>query len=97
MIQFVLPILFIIVLVFLGIYLIVFNYEIEMMVKQKDAREWKAMRRVYGAVFDIVAAPSGPLTLRLQFSGTTDWVQSSYAAIPSYWKIGDSYDSQLHL
>ncbi|KAI9089162.1 hypothetical protein K1719_029441 [Acacia pycnantha] len=62
-----------------------------------DGHEWKAMRRVYGAVFDIVGAPSGPLKLRLQFSGRTGWVQSSKSVIPGDWKIGASYDSQVHV
>ncbi|KAK4262543.1 hypothetical protein QN277_028092 [Acacia crassicarpa] len=58
--------------------------------------EWRPMRRVYGAVFDIVAAPSGPLTMRLQFDGRKGWVQSK-TAIPGDWKIGASYDSQVHV
>ncbi|KAI9089199.1 hypothetical protein K1719_029478 [Acacia pycnantha] len=62
-----------------------------------ERHEWKPMRRAYGAVFDIVGAPSGPLTLRLQFSGRNGWVQSSKSAIPGDWKIGASYDSQVHV
>ncbi|XP_054825716.1 expansin-like B1 [Prosopis cineraria] len=58
-----------------------------------DRNEWMPMRRVYGAVFDIVGAPSGPLSLRLQLSGRTGWVRSSKSAIPGDWKIGASYDS----
>lgn len=65
--------------------------------KQNDSHEWKPMRRAYGAVFDIVGAPSGPLTLRLKFSGRNGWVQSSKSVIPKDWKLGASYDSQVHL
>ncbi|XP_054822829.1 expansin-like B1 [Prosopis cineraria] len=64
---------------------------------QNDRREWRPMRRAYGAVFDIVGAPHGPLMLRLQFSGRTGWVQSTKSAIPGDWKIGASYDSQVHV
>ncbi|XP_028762627.1 expansin-like B1 isoform X2 [Neltuma alba] len=60
-----------------------------------DGHEWKPMRRVYGTVFDIVGAPSGPMNLRLQLGGKTGWVQSFKSAIPADWKIGVSYDSQV--
>ncbi|XP_054825648.1 expansin-like B1 [Prosopis cineraria] len=60
------------------------------------SKEWRAMRRAFGAVFDIVNAPRGPFKLRLQFSGSKDWVESSKSVIPGDWKIGASYDSGIH-
>ncbi|XP_028762630.1 expansin-like B1 isoform X2 [Neltuma alba] len=64
---------------------------------QNDRHEWRPMRRAYGAVFDIVGAPRGPLMLRLRFSGRTGWAQSTKSAIPGDWKVGASYDSQVQV
>ncbi|KAB1216288.1 Expansin-like B1 [Morella rubra] len=56
---------------------------------QEDCKEWKAMRRAYGAVWDMANPPSGPINLRFQVSGSAGvtWVQSRNP-LPADWKAG---------
>ncbi|KAJ7952587.1 Expansin-like protein [Quillaja saponaria] len=65
---------------------------------QEDCQEWRAMRRAYGAVWDAANPPSGEINLRFQVSGSAGvtWVQSRNA-IPSDWKAGATYDTEVQL
>ncbi|XP_060971890.1 expansin-like B1 [Cannabis sativa] len=66
---------------------------------QKETNQWKAMRRVYGAVWDMANPPRGPITLRFQATtnlGYTYWVYSTNA-IPKLWKAGAAYQANVKL
>lgn len=65
---------------------------------QENYREWVAMRRAFGAVFDMPNPPQGPISLRFQVSGSAGltWVVAN-DAIPSDWKAGVAYDSEIQL
>ncbi|KAL9448639.1 hypothetical protein AB3S75_016011 [Citrus x aurantiifolia] len=65
---------------------------------QADCREWVAMRRAFGAVFDISSPPEGAISLRFQVSGSAGltWVVANNA-IPSDWKAGVAYESEIQL
>ena len=65
---------------------------------QEDYREWVAMRRAFGAVFDISSPPAGAINLRFQVSGSAGltWVVANNA-IPSDWKVGVAYESEIQL
>ncbi|XP_058085183.1 expansin-like B1 [Magnolia sinica] len=65
---------------------------------EEDCQQWREMRRSYGAVWDIVNPPLGPLNLRFQASGDGEvkWVQVGNV-IPSDWKAGVAYDSAIQL
>ena len=66
---------------------------------QEDFKEWRPMRRAYGAVWDTANPPSDTITLRFQatgIAGYTYWVQS-IKAIPKDWKPGVAYDSGIQL
>ncbi|KAJ0970710.1 hypothetical protein J5N97_018669 [Dioscorea zingiberensis] len=66
---------------------------------QEDCKEWRGMRRAYGAVWDAVNPPNGPMNMRLQVSGddgAQNWVQLT-AVVPNDWKAGVSYDSAVQL
>ncbi|KAJ0961622.1 hypothetical protein J5N97_001119 [Dioscorea zingiberensis] len=66
---------------------------------QEDCKEWRGMRRAYGAVWDSVNPPNGPMNMRLQVSGddgAQNWVQLT-AVVPNDWKAGVSYDSAVQL
>ncbi|KAJ4712645.1 Expansin-like like [Melia azedarach] len=65
---------------------------------QGHRRDWMPMRRAYGAVFDIANPPRGSITLRFLVSGSRElkWVVAN-KAIPSDWKGGVAYDSQIQL
>ncbi|KAK4262537.1 hypothetical protein QN277_028086 [Acacia crassicarpa] len=67
-------------------------------VLQEDRQQWRPMRRAYGVVFDAANPPRGELMLRFQVSGRGGvyWVQAKNA-IPSDWKAGQAYDSQVQL
>ncbi|GLJ06555.1 hypothetical protein SUGI_0041910 [Cryptomeria japonica] len=57
---------------------------------------WKAMRRSYGTVWDIVMSPpKGNLALRFQLSGG-EWIYARNP-VPSNWKAGASYDSGVQI
>ncbi|KAJ0961627.1 hypothetical protein J5N97_001124 [Dioscorea zingiberensis] len=66
---------------------------------QEDHKEWRGMRRSYGAVWDMVNPPKGPMNMRLQVSGddgAQKWVQLT-SVFPKVWKAGVSYDSAIQL
>ncbi|GMY29907.1 expansin-like B1 [Fagus crenata] len=65
---------------------------------QEDCQQWTAMRKAYGAVWDMASPPSGSIKLRFQVSGSagTTWVQPR-RALPSDWKVGVAYDSDIQL
>ncbi|KAJ0970716.1 hypothetical protein J5N97_018675 [Dioscorea zingiberensis] len=66
---------------------------------QEDRKEWRGMRRVYGAVWDMVNPPKGPMNMLLQITGddgAQNWVQLT-DVIPKDWKAGASYDSAVQL
>ncbi|MCD7466618.1 hypothetical protein HAX54_003465 [Datura stramonium] len=67
-------------------------------VYEEKSYKWIAMRRAYGAVFDLANPPSGPLKLRIQVTqgGYTKWVQSKKTLIPSYWKPGTIIQTDIH-
>ncbi|XP_052180122.1 expansin-like B1 [Diospyros lotus] len=62
---------------------------------QAKYQQWKDMRRVYGAVWDIPNPPSGALSLRVQVCGQK-WVYLS-KAIPKKWKSGAIYETGVKL
>lgn len=65
---------------------------------QDDLREWKPMRRAFGAVFDAINPPTGLLYLRFQVSARAgDYSVESKNAIPNDWKVGATYDTQIQL
>ncbi|KAM3397021.1 expansin-like B1 [Capsicum galapagoense] len=68
---------------------------------EEKCNKWIAMRRAYGAVFDMANPPSGPLKLRIQVTdhdgSITKWVQSKKAIIPSYWKPGTIIQTDIQL
>ncbi|XP_062093438.1 expansin-like B1 [Humulus lupulus] len=67
---------------------------------QEDTKQWKPMRRAYGAVWDMTNPPTrGPITLRFQATtslGYTYWVRSANA-IPKVWKAGATYKATVKL
>ncbi|KAH7514268.1 hypothetical protein FEM48_Zijuj11G0070700 [Ziziphus jujuba var. spinosa] len=65
---------------------------------QENDDEWRPMRKAFGAVFDFSNPPEGSISLRFQVKGSAGntWVQSNNA-IPSYWKPGAAYDSNIQL
>ncbi|ESR53419.1 expansin-like B1 [Citrus sinensis] len=65
---------------------------------RKDRHEWVAMRRAFGAVFDIPNPPPGAINLRFQVSGSAGltWVVANNA-IPKIWKAGVAYESAIQL
>lgn len=66
---------------------------------QEDCNEWKGMRRSHGAVWDMANPPKGDIKLRFQVSGSVGygrWVMVTNA-LPSYWKAGIAYDTNIHL
>ncbi|KAJ6706074.1 EXPANSIN-LIKE B1 [Salix purpurea] len=65
---------------------------------QEDCKEWRGMRRAYGAVWDMPNPPKGAISLKIHVSGSAGvtWVQAANA-IPSDWKAGIAYDSAIQL
>ncbi|KAK0587294.1 hypothetical protein LWI29_020670 [Acer saccharum] len=65
---------------------------------QEDCKEWRGMRRAYGAVFDMANPPYGSINLRFQVNGRMGmtWVVANNA-LPSDWKVGVAYDSEIQL
>ncbi|KAL1568953.1 expansin-like B1 [Salvia divinorum] len=68
---------------------------------QEDCKEWREMRRVYGAVWDTQSPPLGAaISLKLQIVGTANaeakWVQLS-SVIAADWKAGLTYDAAIQL
>ncbi|KAK4262544.1 hypothetical protein QN277_028093 [Acacia crassicarpa] len=65
---------------------------------QVGGNEWRTMRRAFGAVFDILDAPRQPIIVTLHLIGSAGrYLVESKSAIPRDWKIGASYDTQLHI
>ncbi|XP_006838532.2 expansin-like B1 [Amborella trichopoda] len=68
---------------------------------QEDCKEWRGMRRAYGAVWDMPNPPNAGagLNLRFRVSGGVEgekWVVLPNA-IPTNWKAGAVYDSTIQL
>ncbi|KAL5973788.1 hypothetical protein ACLOJK_030445 [Asimina triloba] len=65
---------------------------------QEDGKEWRAMRRAYGGVWDMSNPANGPLDLRFRVSGEDGekWIQLR-SVIPSEWKAGAAYDTAMQL
>ncbi|XP_031269943.1 expansin-like B1 [Pistacia vera] len=65
---------------------------------QEDCKEWRGMRRAYGAVWDMPNPPYGSITLRFQVSGSMGmtWIVANNA-IPGDWKAGVAYESDIQL
>lgn len=66
---------------------------------QEDCKEWRAMRRAYGTVFDMTDPPVGALTLRYQaivygYEDSKFSVQLNNV-IASDWKAGYIYDTGI--
>ncbi|KAL0446374.1 UNVERIFIED_CONTAM: Expansin-like B1 [Sesamum latifolium] len=65
---------------------------------QEDCKEWRGMRRAFGAVWDMPNPPVGAISVRFQVSGGAygdgKWVQIA-SAIPSEWKAGVAYDTSF--
>lgn len=62
---------------------------------REDHREWRGMRRAYGAVWDMPNPPQGAIKLRFQLNAAA-WVQVDNA-VPSDWKAGAAYESAIQL
>ncbi|KAL3497578.1 hypothetical protein ACH5RR_040310 [Cinchona calisaya] len=67
-------------------------------VYEESCKQWRGLRRAYGAVWDIANPPKGTLAFRFQVSGNAgvQWVQPN-TVIPSEWKAGVSYDTAIQL
>ncbi|KAH9321463.1 hypothetical protein KI387_016102, partial [Taxus chinensis] len=69
-------------------------------IRQEQSYEWKAMRKSYGAVWDVVTPSKGEaLSLRFLLSDGInghEW-KSVANAIPANWKAGALYDSGIQL
>ncbi|KAF5735118.1 putative Major pollen allergen Ory s 1 precursor [Tripterygium wilfordii] len=65
----------------------------------EERNEWSGMRRPYGAVFDTTPPPkSTSIKLRFHVSGSEGltWLEAPNA-IPSGWKLGATYQSNVNL
>ncbi|KAL0659222.1 hypothetical protein Bca4012_079807 [Brassica carinata] len=65
---------------------------------QEDCKEWKRMRRAFGAVHDYQNPPRGTLSLRFLVYGSAglNWVESQNA-LPADWTAGATYNSNILL
>ncbi|XP_068306597.1 expansin-like B1 [Pyrus communis] len=68
---------------------------------QEDRQQWRPMRRVYGAVWDLQNPPTGALSLRFQIvsgraTAEVDWMQAT-KVIPADWEAGAAYPSDIQL
>lgn len=66
---------------------------------QTQNLQCKLMDRTYGSVWTTNSPPSGPLQVRMLFSGDDGdetWVVSPNN-IPETWKPGDTYDSGVQV
>ncbi|KAJ8444322.1 hypothetical protein Cgig2_019880 [Carnegiea gigantea] len=64
---------------------------------QEDCREWRPMRKPFGAVWDMENPPSGPLNLRFQLSATiydAKWVELPNI-IGAYLQSGNTYSTVI--
>ena len=60
----------------------------------------KLLDRSYGAVWTTTSPPSGPLSLRMLFSGADEDDQSWVVPInniPQDWKAGETYDTGVQV
>ncbi|MVF47737.1 hypothetical protein D8760_19605 [Proteus mirabilis] len=66
---------------------------------EEKSHKWIAMRRSYGAVFDLSNPPKGNLKLKIQIKedGKTKWVQSDKTVIPDHWKAGSAYETDIQI
>ncbi|XP_042947725.1 expansin-like B1 [Carya illinoinensis] len=63
---------------------------------QEDCKQWRGMRKSFGAVWDMSnSVPSGPIKVRFQVGGRK-WVESQNN-LPASWNAGDAYDSNIQL
>ncbi|KAG6687526.1 hypothetical protein I3842_11G075700 [Carya illinoinensis] len=63
---------------------------------QKDCKQWKGMRKAFGAVWDMSnPVPSGSIKLRFQVR-RSKWVESKND-LPALWNAGVAYDSNIQL
>ncbi|KAG6670711.1 hypothetical protein I3843_Q043300 [Carya illinoinensis] len=62
---------------------------------QEDCKQWRGMRKAFGAVWDMANPPSGSIKLRFQVSGSS-WVQSKND-LPALWNAGVAYDSAIQI
>ncbi|KAJ0799458.1 putative expansin, cellulose-binding-like domain-containing protein [Helianthus annuus] len=54
---------------------------------QEDCKEWRCMRRAYGAVWDMQNPPEGAIDLRFQVSGSK-WIQlKSLILVTGRWEL----------
>ncbi|KAM1024414.1 hypothetical protein ACFX13_038419 [Malus domestica] len=70
-------------------------------VLQEDNQQWRPMRRVYGAVWDLQNPPTGAFSLRFQIvsgraTAEVDWMQAT-KVIPADWEAGAAYPSDIQL
>ncbi|GKU95640.1 hypothetical protein SLEP1_g8973 [Rubroshorea leprosula] len=75
------------------------NDVLNMQIWQEDCKEWRSMRRVFGTVFDAENPPRGPVSLRLQVTGSHGsyiWLEA-WNVIPGDWKGGVAYQSDIEL
>ncbi|XP_059657661.1 expansin-like B1 [Cornus florida] len=65
---------------------------------QEDCKEWRGMRRAYGAVWDMANPPKGGLDLRFQVNGYAGvkWMPLRNV-IPGDWKAGVVYETGIQL
>lgn len=65
---------------------------------EASSKQWKAMRKSYGAVWDMANPPKGALAFRFQVSGNAEvkWVEPN-SVLPSEWKVGVAYDTSVQL
>ncbi|CAN1195581.1 Expansin-like B1 [Linum perenne] len=63
---------------------------------QDDCKQWRAMRRAYGAVWDVASPPRGPVKLRFQVMSSVEvtWIEAK-SVIPDEWKAGVTMSSVL--
>lgn len=62
---------------------------------QENCKQWRGMRRAYGAVWDMPNPPEGAINLRFQVSGS-QWVELKNL-ISSEWKAGVTFDTAVQL
>ncbi|CDP08340.1 unnamed protein product [Coffea canephora] len=65
---------------------------------EESCKQWRGLRRAYGAVWDIANPPKGTLAFRFQVSGSAgvQWVQPN-TVLPSEWRAGVAYDTAIQL
>ncbi|GAB4834640.1 hypothetical protein Ancab_032903 [Ancistrocladus abbreviatus] len=73
---------------------------VAMEIWQDDCKEWRPMRKPFGAAWDMENPPRGDLTIRLQVcssaGGDARWVQLP-RVIPDCWEEGTFHDTGIQL